>query len=114
MNTQNSTAQSPEWAEDSTWTSDDEDAVVHKSATFSADPGISYYVERMDSLVDGEFKPGGYSICLEARGNGRYNEVVQIDLDEPVMGDTAAAARRIATQLIGAADRLDGIRSAAA
>ena len=111
MNANNPTSAAPAWAEESIvdgW------GLEHRSSNLSTEPGISVHFERLDRTSESnEFEEGFYAICLEAEGNGHFpGHTVQIDLDEDPMGDPSTVARRIASQLVLAADALDKAKGA--
>jgi hypothetical protein len=101
MNTFNTTLISPVWAVESTL-DDDGNLFVHTGPDLSQDEGISVHIERLDTLRDNEFTDSVDSICLRVHGSQ-----IQIDIDDDEGPDPAALARRIAAQLVLAADQLD-------
>jgi len=112
MNTFNTTLVSPSWAIESEM-SDEGRQFVHCGPQLSTDPSIEVRIERMDVLSEDNTyaSEGGHSICMYISGNGKYNgSNINFDLDEESMGDPADLARRVAAQLLVAADALDNAR----
>jgi hypothetical protein len=112
MNTFNTTLVSPAWAIESEL-DDDGRAFVHRGEELSTDDQISVHIERYDSLSDSnEYEPVGHSLCVFVQSNGKFpsSGSIQLDIDEESTGDPSTVARRLAAQLLLAADRLEAVR----
>lgn len=101
----------PGWATREAW--DNEGAPYYEGADIAEDAQISISFERWDHL-DTEARAivqGGVGMCVEIlplRGSGGY----QMDIDEgdEDYGDPAQFARRLAKELLAAADALEATR----
>ena len=104
MNTFNTTLVSPEWAAKS-YLDDDGNILVHEGPELSDDPLVTASISRLDLLrEDNTYGDSGWSISV------RGDENVQINLDYDTRSrgmKPAEHARRLAKQLLIAADAMD-------
>ena len=110
MNTTQNTVSvrpAPSWAASSE-PDDPQDASVirHRGPEISTDDRMSMHLELLESSSHRD-----YSICLYVSGNEDYPSAgFYIDVEDESIGDSSEFARRIAAQLLIAADAMDSAR----
>ena len=108
MNTTNTiVAPAPAWAPEVDL-DDDYSSVRYISPDLSTDEGISVKLERFDTFdAERSQSERSYSICLYVPAWKTPGSSITIDVDDDTPAETIMVARRIAAQLVNAADAME-------